>query len=333
MTQGNDLVRSSFTPYVHRHVRGGWHLDVLALDPRVMALVGDDDTAQYADGRWRCAELLARDACPEPTETSPVDDPGYWLDDLLAAGEQWAAYRYLAPTAQHAGPILQIGGRGASLVRWMKATGRTGILLAPFDVELDHCRELARAAGVVDALLTVCAPAEAVPLRTGVVGTALAPGVLHHTDVGPALTELVRVVAPDGRFATWDVWSSPAYRAGIAIFGKQEDIRCHPLTAERLAAAPPDTDLDISWGGGLLRYPVAVLSRLGVRLSPSATVPAGLIDRWLCRRVPPVRHLAASLVSIHGRGGAVVELPSGASTAAAAAPGVAAQAPGRPSAR
>lgn len=291
------LLQEGFAHGLRPHPDGGYHLDAFTVAPEWASSVSEADLEQYAEIDDIVAPMMPSDLAPIPTEDRPGRDFGYWVDDYLAAGEQWAAYRFLigaTPTS----PVMQIGGRGVGIIRWIRATGCIGILLSPFESELAYARKLAREADCASSLLTVRAAAERLPFAPGSIPVIFAPGVLHHTDVGRCLHEVSRVLAPGGRFASWDIWDSPLYRAGIKVMGKREAIQCRPIDSTRLSDIPGDLRATLVYGGCFSRYVVGFLARVKVLLPIASAVSLGRIDLWLCR-IPWVRRVSASLVSIH----------------------------------
>jgi len=272
---------------------------VLALDEGdANEFLSDEDCEHYTT---HMSSLPAPSAFPNPVAfpESRDDERGlqYWVTDPLGAAEQLRAFRYLSAASDGDHPIVQIGGHGSSLVRWVRATDRRGYLVSPFVSELDWCALTARVAGVADRVVLVQSSAERLPFEDRSIGLAFMPGVLHHTDAQLALGEVRRVLAPGGRFASWDIYDSPAYRLGIRLFGKQEPVACVPLSAERLGTQHDSTcRTEIELSGAGPRYVFALGSRLGLRPSRNLMFRAEPIDRFIARS--PIGPATASMVSI-----------------------------------
>lgn len=220
------------------------------------------DAAEMADDRAflaAVAEHSARAVFPEPSHL--------WLRASPAIGGERSMLETLAPVADMR--CVQIGGRGVEAIALALAGAREVTVISPMPEELRYGRQLAGQLGVDDRMHFGCAIAEELPLPSDSVDRILCRHSLHHTMVGPAIGEAERVLAPDGRFASIDVWKAPLYDVGIRWFGKMTPgVNCRPLDRDRLDEIATTTlELRETSHGALFRYPLAMIQRKG-RLLP-----------------------------------------------------------------
>jgi SAM-dependent methyltransferase len=114
-----------------------------------------------------------------------------YLDRLRSAGLLDGA---LAPLVD-----VGVGGSGYTVIEAARA-GRPAVGCDLSVAGLIAARRFAVAEGVADKTLWLCCSAERLPLASGSFGSALAIAVLEHVpDEAAALSELARVLEPEGR--------------------------------------------------------------------------------------------------------------------------------------
>jgi SAM-dependent methyltransferase/uncharacterized protein YbaR (Trm112 family) len=237
-----------------------------------------------------------------PRAASFPDPWQAWLDATFEPASQSDAFRHLAPVRGKA--VVQLGGKGVQAVKFLLAGARQAWAISPMLGEVAHARRLARHLGVEDRLRAVVAVAEELPLPDAGVDAIYAGGTVHHMVTALALRECARVLAPDGRFAAVEPWKGPLYDVGIRIFGKQEDVPCRPLTAERAAPLLDAFEAaEIVHHGALTRYPLIALSKLGVPVPLGVVRRLTLVDDAFCSLAPALRRRGSSAALLATRGG------------------------------
>jgi SAM-dependent methyltransferase/uncharacterized protein YbaR (Trm112 family) len=261
--------------------------------------VADAEPAESAERRL--SRVLTSVPASGPGTASFPDPWQTWLDATFEPASQADAYRHLAPV--HGKAVVQLGGKGVQAVKFLLAGARRAWVVSPMLGEVAHARRLARRLGVEDRLRAVVAVAEELPLPDASVDAIYAGGTVHHMVTELALRECARVLAPDGRFAAVEPWKGPLYAVGIRIFGKQEDVPCRPLTAERAAPLLDAFEAaEIVHHGALTRYPLIALSKLGVPVSLAVVRRLTSVDDALCSLLPALRRTGSSTALLATRG-------------------------------
>jgi SAM-dependent methyltransferase len=195
-------------------------------------------------------------------------------------------------------PGVWIGGTGIHGLNMVAAGADSLMLVSPVLQELQWCQAVADVAGFGDRLEVVVAIAEELPLPTDAFDIVYSPSTLHHTATASSFPEIARVLAPDGRFASVDVYRSVLYDLGIWLFGKRgPNVFCRPLDDARIAPFETLPNAALTWHGALFRYPLAVLARSQRTLPFRWLLRLAVLEDTLTRRVPRLRSLA-SLVSV-----------------------------------
>jgi SAM-dependent methyltransferase/uncharacterized protein YbaR (Trm112 family) len=209
-----------------------------------------------------------------------------WLDatyDLLA---QWDSYLHMAPLED--ARVVQVGGAGETLVKFLLAGAAEGWLVTPMIGEARFAMALAATCDVGDRLRCVVGVGEELPFAPETFDRVYVGSCLHHMDTAIALPEAARVLKPSGRYSAIEPWRAPLYSVGITILGQREakvfgrrnhGVYCRPLTADRVA--PLQRAFRISrvvQHGTLTRYPLIALDKLGLHSRPPVAWRIGLLD-------------------------------------------------------
>jgi SAM-dependent methyltransferase len=238
----------------------------------------------------RRREMVAsgRASFPDPVEL--------WIGPGDEFTAQLHALRHLAPVEDQR--VLQVGGNGWHAVSMLAAGAREASVVSPVLDELRLCARVAKDAGLDDRLSLACAIAEELPIKDKTIDLVYSPASIHHTVTERSFPEIARVLAPEGRFASVDVFKSPLYDAGIKMFGKREaNVYCKPLDHDRLAPASVLPGMHLSFHGSLFRYPLSVASRRGRNVKPHWFMRLTKAEDAIARVVPGVSRLS-SLVCI-----------------------------------
>jgi hypothetical protein len=230
-----------------------------------------------------------------PTEKASFPQPrSVWLDEVYDCASQWDAYSHLAPV--EGARVLQIGGRGVHVVKFLLAGASEGWLLTPMVGEARFARTLAEACGVAERLRCVAGVAEELPFARESFDRVYSGGCVHHMVTEVAFRQIARVLRPSGRFAAIDPWRAPLYGLGTRLFGKREPVHCRPLTAARVApAARAFARSQIRQHGTLTRYLLLALQKAGVQTSLSAVWTITRTDDAICSLIPGLRRYGSSV--------------------------------------
>lgn len=231
-------------------------------------------------------------------------DPASFPDDIapwLTLGNTGRPYEL---SMRHLGPVsgavvLQVGGIGSHALKLLHAGASTAVVVSPVMAELLAARRLADHLGVADRLVTVAGMAEELPVLDDVIDAAYSGSSLHHTDTALAIPELARVLRPGGRFASVDVWKGTFHSVGTKVFGKRHGANCRPLDGERVAPVYGAFDsVSVSHHGAVARYPIVLLARVGIELSPSLNLKVTRMEDAL--PLGPLTKSLASLICVRG---------------------------------
>lgn len=217
----------------------------------------------------RAAE--ARQDFPDPLDL--------WIESVHDSGAQIDVYRYLAPLIGKT--FLQLGGDGRHAVKALLAGAGQAVLVTPMIGEAEFAYALAVSVGVADRLSCVLGLGEEMPFMEDTFDAIYSPGCLHHMRLDIALPEIRRVLTKGGRFAAHEPWRAPVYGIGTWLFGKREhglfnrtqSVFCAPITGQRLASlSDVFPEHVVRNHGPVLRYPMIVLDKLGLRLSTRSMI-------------------------------------------------------------
>jgi SAM-dependent methyltransferase/uncharacterized protein YbaR (Trm112 family) len=225
----------------------------------------------FSSSLYRDFQALAKRA----DETGPgFPDPlDLWIESAHDSGAQIDVYRYLAPLIDKT--FLQLGGDGRHAVKALLAGAGQAVLITPMIGEAEFAYALAESVGVDDRLSCVLGLGEEMPFMDGTFDAIYSPGCLHHMRLDIVLPEIRRVLQIGGRFAAHEPWRAPVYGIGTWLFGKREhglfnrtqSVFCSPITHQRLASLSDVFPVHIVQNHGpVLRYPMIVLDKLGLRL-------------------------------------------------------------------
>lgn len=218
-----------------------------------------------------------------------------WALSPVDGGSQADAYTHILPVLG-GGRVLQLGGTGFAAIKAIMGGANEAVLVTPSAGEAAYARHLAVLAGVDSRFRAVTAVAESLPFSEGAFDAVISEGCLHHTDVARALSESHRVLRIGGRFAAWDPWRTPVYRAGVRLIGKRDpNVQCIPLDQDRLAAVDRTFKIKLQRHGAVFRYPLILAQRLNWRW---VTRRAAVLARWddsLLKMVPALAPWASSV--------------------------------------
>lgn len=177
-----------------------------------------------------------------------------WVDAPHDSLSQLEGYAHLSPVAGKR--VLQIGGSGSHAVKMLLAGARHAVLVTPMLHEALYATGLAAEWGVQDNFLAVLGVGEELPLAEASVDVAYSGGCFHHMRFDFLGQQLHRVLAPGGKFAGGDPYSTLLHSIGTGLLGKREaSVHCRPVTPERLAKLRKTfPGLKANCHGPLLRY-------------------------------------------------------------------------------
>jgi len=165
------------------------------------------------------------------------DPAGLWLDAKGCVLAQEKAYRYLTPINEKR--VLQIGGHGSHLIKFLLAGAKEAWLLSPMLGELQRARYLSRKFGVEDRLFTIQGIAEEIPFKNECLDRIYSGGCLHHTQIDMVAPEIQRVLQTGGRASFVDPVLTLPYRMFVRPFysrgiGRVDQAHCTPINRNAL---------------------------------------------------------------------------------------------------
>lgn len=168
---------------------------------------------------------------PEPAEV--------WLDAKGCLLAQESAYKYLTPLSDTR--ILQIGGHGSHLIKFLLAGAREAWLVSPMIVELRRAMLLSRRFGFEERFFAVQGIAEELPTQDDFFDRIYSGGCLHHTVMEMTGPEVHRVLKPDGKASFVDPIMTVPYRMFVKPFysrgiGRVDNAECSPILKEKASA-------------------------------------------------------------------------------------------------
>lgn len=196
--------------------------------------------------------------------------PGETLSYLEASFDlpaQRACYQALAPLEGKV--LMQIGGSGRHVLKFLIAGAERGLLVTPMLGEALLATRLAEALELGGKFQAVVAVAEELPFRPGCMDGAYSGGCAHHFHMPLAMPEVYRVLREDGVFTAVEPFHAPMYSVGTRLFGKREpNAYCSPMTRSDLEPFYATFDIArVDHHGALVRYLCIALSKLGLRFS------------------------------------------------------------------
>ncbi len=170
-----------------------------------------------------------RSTFPEPV--------GIWLDAKGCATAQEEAYRHLTPLSGMR--VLQLGGHGSHLVKFLMAGAREAWLVSPMLGELIRARALCRKFGLEESLVTLQGIAEEIPIQNAFLDRIYSGGCLHHTQIEMAAPEIRRILKPGGKASFVDPVMTLPYRMFIRPFysqgiGRVDNAKCTPINPNKV---------------------------------------------------------------------------------------------------
>lgn len=164
----------------------------------------------------------------------PID---LWLDAKGCLMAQEAAYNYLNPLSDNV--VLQIGGHGSHLVKFLLAGAREACLVSPIMGELRRARFLSQMFEVEDRFFPVQGIAEELPFRTRLFDRVYSGGCLHHTRLEMSGPEIFRVLKDGGKGSFVDPVLTVPYRMFVRPFysrglGRMDHAECTPIPKEQI---------------------------------------------------------------------------------------------------
>lgn len=208
-----------------------------------------------------------------------------WVDAPHDSISQLEAYAYLSPVKGK--KALQIGGSGSHAVKMLLSGARLAVLVTPMLYEAEYACGLAAEWGVQDRFLVVVGVGEELPLADASIDLVHS-GSFHHMRFDFLNSQLHRVLAAGGRFASVDAYATPLHSIGTALLGKREpSVHCQPITPERIAKLRRTfPDLTTNHHGPILRYfflGVEKLTRGRLRLGVSVMLHVMRADDFIGR--------------------------------------------------
>lgn len=223
-----------------------------------------------------------------------------WIDAVHDCAGQSDAYAHIKPIAEKR--ILQIGGKGTHIIKFLLGGAKEGWSLSPMLGELQYTIALAKAFGITDSLQCVVAAGEELPFKDSSIDAIYSGGCIHHTVTDRALPEAARILVSGGKFAAVDPWKTPIHGIGTRVLGKREaDVYCRPIDEARalpLERAFPESS--IIHHGAIFRYPLLALQKLGISTSLTAAWKMNKIDDFLSSLVPLFRNKFGGSVTLLG---------------------------------
>ena len=218
-----------------------------------------------------------------------------WLDAEFDGSAQLDCYRHLAPNLR--GTVMQVGGKGLHLAKFLLAGAHEAWLLTPMLEEARWAIALATELGVRDRLRAVVGVAEEMPFADATFDAIYAGGTMHHLVIELAAAELRRVLRDGGTFAAAEPWKAPAYTWGVRVFGKREpSVHCRPIDDDRLTSLrsvfPHAACLH---HGAVLRYPLIALGKLGIHLGEENVRRIISAGDAVSARIPRLHRMGSSV--------------------------------------
>jgi SAM-dependent methyltransferase len=279
----------------------GRHHEVDVTEPRYaeayeeMAFYTDEGARFVDDASSSGAAENLRRILDRGPETSFAEDWQVWIDAKYEMAAQLEAYRHLRPVL--AGRVLQVGGSGLHVLKFLLAGAAEGWLVSPMLGEIQFARALARTFDLEDRLHCVAALAEELPFRDEVFDAIFAQGSVHHWVTELAFPECRRVLRTGGRFAAVEPWRAPFYGLGTKVLGKRNpEVHCVVLSQERVEpflGTFQRAEVVHHWA--LSRYPLIALSKLGLSVKRETVWRIGGVDDAVTARWPRVRDQGSSV--------------------------------------
>ena len=222
----------------------------------------------------------------EEEKRSFPDPKEIWIDAVYDCAAQWDSFQHLSPVEGKR--LMQLGGSGTHAVKFLLAGASECWVVTPMLGEAECAQALAESAGVEEGLHCVVSVAEELPFRGNTFDGIYSGGSLHHMRTDQAVPEIVRILAPEGKFAAADPYRTPVYALGTALFGKREtDVYCRPMTENRIAPIRKYfSQSEVIHHGTLTRYPLLALSKFGIESSLSFAWNANKVDDLVSSVVP-----------------------------------------------
>lgn len=226
-----------------------------------------------------------------------------WLDAKGCVLAQEHAYRYLNPI--QSSRVLQIGGHGSHLIKFLMASADEAWLLSPMLGELKRAKLLAQKFGVENRLVAIQGIAEEVPIQEDFFDRIYSGGCLHHTQIEMVGPEIKRILKPGGKASFVDpimtlpykMFVRPFYSRGI---GRVDEAHCTPISPHKMVQFTQH----FSKGQSLpsrtfVHFPLIMATRyLKLNLSISTIRFLEQVDHFIASIVPFVRKRFAPIAAI-----------------------------------
>jgi uncharacterized protein YbaR (Trm112 family)/SAM-dependent methyltransferase len=232
---------------------------------------------------------------PQHADTFPLPTE-LWIDAAHDAMAEMDAYSYLGTIRGKR--TAQLGGKGGHAVKFLIAGARESWLVTPMLGECRYARALAHTFGVEDRLHCVAAVGEQIPLPDRTFDIVYSGGCIHHMVAEHVAAEIMRVLAPGGRFSSVDPWKTMLHTVGTRVLGKREkNVHCKPMTAKRLAPFHSGfSKFSVNHHGPVLRYfLIGFCQLLKIDMSPPLGFRLGRLEDWTLSRVPFLRDRGGSI--------------------------------------
>ncbi len=231
-----------------------------------------------------------------PSERDTFPNPyDVWLGSRSDAASEMDCFRHLAP--MHGKRVMQLGGSGDAVVRFLLAGAEEGLLVTPMIGEAHVAIAIAEVLGVADRLCCVIGVGEELPFRNLTFDAIFSGGCVHHMETDLAFPEINRILRPGGKFAAFDPWRAPLHHLGTKLLGKREiSVHCRPLDSKRVRPLDVFAQQRAVFHGTLARYPMIVWNdKLRLPLSLPWAVNIARLDDLICNAIPGARRLGSSL--------------------------------------
>jgi SAM-dependent methyltransferase len=241
-------------------------------------------------------------ALSEEVRTQFPHPPGLWIAKRPSARRaSWVwEFEYLAPVAGKT--VLQLGGEGEYVIKFMLAGAARGYCLDPSNETLKLGRQKAEAYGLGSRITFVRGIAESLPFPDGFFDAIYGNAVLHHTLVDLAAGEIYRVLKPGGRASFHDPLEDYALarvaRTYLPYPGKGDEGVDYPHTLPLVRSFIARFDRGEHRESELFGVLVELIRRLGRRGPAAAVQLARLlapIDEYLVGRCTWLRRFCKAV--------------------------------------
>ncbi len=263
----------------------GHHIDAGDAESALGQLIGSD--SQVND--------RAKTTFPYPSEV--------WLDAKGCLLAQEAAYKYLTPLEE--ARVLQLGGHGSHLIKFLLGGAREAWLVSPMIGELKRAGLLSRRFGLEGRLFTIQGIAEELPIQEGFFDRIYSGGCLHHTVIEMTGPEVCRVLKANGKAAFVDPIMTVPYRMFVTPFysrgiGRVDDAECSPILKEKASAFIKHfNNGSLNGYRAFVHFPLIMATRyLKLDLSISSIKRIEEMDRTMGKLFPFIRNMFSPIACL-----------------------------------